>query len=152
MFSLVPRKKERGLRPRGFFAPFFDMDDFGEKMMQEFYGGESEKMTLPAFNVYKEEGNTVVEASLPGYDKKDISIELDKDLLTVKGEHKEEAEKKEKDYYHREFRSGSFIRSVRVPGKFNADELKAQHKDGILKITIPTIDEEQNTVKKIDIE
>ncbi len=151
MFSLIPWRKKKA-EPKLFYSPFKEMEDMVNRMFADFYGGlDIQRYEVPAFNMYREGDNLVVEASLPGFDKKNITVELDEDLLTIRGEHKEESKKEEKDYYYKEFSVESFSRTVRLPNKVNPEDLKAQYKDGVLKITIPAKDEEKK-VKTIKIE
>jgi len=151
MFSLVPWKKNKA-QTGIFFAPFREMEEMFNRAFSDFFDATvTEKIGLPAFNMYKDKGNLIVEASLPGYDKNNITVELEGDLLTIKGEQKEEKEEKEKDYYHREFHAGSFTRTVKLPGKVNPDDLKAKYENGVLKVILPSA-EPAEKVKVIKIE
>ncbi|MCE1245358.1 MAG: Hsp20/alpha crystallin family protein [Firmicutes bacterium] len=151
MFTMVPfRKREE--KPRLFYSPFREMEDMANRMFGDFFQmPDVQKTEAPAMNIYKEEGNIVVEAQLPGFDKNNITVELENDMLTIKGEHKEENVKEEENYYHREFSRSSFSRSVKLPGKLNPEELKAKYADGVLKISIPSA-EAVETKKQIVIE
>ena len=59
------------------------------------------------------------------------------DLLTLKGEKKNESETKEEDYYRREMSYGSFVRSIRLPSSIDVDKVTASRDDGILEIDLP---------------
>jgi len=150
MFGLVPwSKSEREMerKPKLFYSPFREMEDMMERFLSDYYGGETRTPTTytPGFNMYRDDDNLVIEASIPGFDKKDISVEVEDDLLTVRGSKKEETEEKEKDYYYREFYSGSFQRNIRLPNRANPEELKAKYTDGILEVRIPITEKEKKS-------
>ena len=77
-------------------------------------------------------------ASLPGFTKDEIDVQLREGMLTVKGEHREEKETMEGRYIRRERRYGSISRSVSVPGVAGDAPVDAELKDGILTVKIDT--------------
>ena len=80
----------------------------------------------------------VVEAEMPGMNSKDIDISLNGDLLTIRGEKKQERKTKNGDCYCSERIYGQFSRSVRLPANVKHDsKIKASYKDGIVRIEIP---------------
>ena len=88
---------------------------------------------------FMDDNDYVVRAELPGIDPdKDVQVTLENQLLTIRGERREE--KKEKDL--QEFRYGSFTRAVRLPAGTTADEVKATYADGILEVRVPVKDDE----------
>lgn len=96
---------------------------------------------FPALDLYQTESDVIIHASLPGMKADDMQISVTGELLTLKGEFKEKAEKKEKAYHLREQRFGSFERTVSLPTNVVADKAKAEFEDGILTITIPKAEE-----------
>jgi HSP20 family protein len=104
----------------------------------------------PAIESHVENGNLVVKADLPGIDPKDISLSVTGNRLTIEGERKEEAKKEEKDYVYRELSYGKFTRTMELPASVEADKVKADYKDGVLKITMPA--PKELAAKKIQIE
>lgn len=88
---------------------------------------------------------------LPGVDEKDIEVSISGDLLTIKGEKKLEEESKEKNYHRIERTYGSFQRSLSLPAEVDQNKVKADFKNGVLKIEIPKSEKTQPSVKKIDI-
>ncbi|MDH4128324.1 MAG: Hsp20/alpha crystallin family protein [Spirochaetota bacterium] len=103
----------------------------------------------PSVDVKEDEKAIYVEAELPGMDEKDINIELKDNVLTLKGEKKEETESKDKGEYRLERRYGSFERSFNLPADVLVDKIKASYKKGILKIELPK--DETKTSKKLKI-
>jgi len=97
----------------------------------------------PAVDIYDDEGTIVIKAELPGVDKKDITIDVKDRVLTLKGERSDETEVKEDSFYRRERVSGTFQRAFTLPALINAENIKADFKDGVLKIDIPKPEEEK---------
>lgn len=122
---------------------FFDSEDFFPAMPA--MSGKAR----PSMDVYQTKDSVVAEVSLAGVDPRDVKVTVENDILTVKGEKKEEKETKEKDYYCKEIRSGSFMRSMSLPVHVKADKAQAESKDGMLKITIPKA--EVKTTKEIPV-
>lgn len=91
----------------------------------------------PAVDILDKKEHIIVKAEVPGVDKKDLSISISEDELTIKGEVKREQEINEKDYYHCERTYGMFSRTLVLPTTVNKDKAKASYKDGILEITLP---------------
>lgn len=129
--------------PFGSIDNFFDDDDFFSLIP-----AVSRKIK-PFMDIYQTKDSVVAEAQLAGVDPKDVEVTVENNILTIKGETKKEKETKEKDYYFKEIKSGSFVRSVALPVNVMADGAKAESDEGILKITIPKA--EKKTSKKIPI-
>lgn len=80
----------------------------------------------------------IVEAEMPGMNSKDLDISLSGNLLTIRGEKKQERKTKSSDCYCSERTYGKFSRSVRLPANVEHDsKIKASYKDGIVRIEIP---------------
>ena len=122
------------------FNRFFD-DDFYA------LGRENDELAMtswhPVVDIYDNDNNIVIKAELPGMDKKDIVIDLKDRVLTLKGERSFENEVKEENYYKRERTFGKFNRAFTLPVGLNPDKIKADFKDGVLKIDIPKPEEEK---------
>jgi HSP20 family protein len=97
----------------------------------------------PVVDIYDNDDSVVIKADLPGLSKDDITIDLENQTLTVKGERSLENEVKEENYYRRERAFGKFHRAFTVPAEVNPDQIKANFKDGVLKIEIPKPEEQQ---------
>ncbi|QTD37633.1 Hsp20/alpha crystallin family protein [Polaribacter batillariae] len=98
--------------------------------------------TLPAVNIKENENDFIVEVAVPGMDKKDFKIDLDNDVLTISSEKKTENEKTDDNYTRKEYSYMSFRRSFTLPkGVVDSDKIKANYKNGELKITIPKLEE-----------
>ncbi len=110
---------------------------------------DQEKEWQPVVDIIKKDKKVIVTAELPGINKEDISIDVNEDVLTLKGERKYENEVKDADYYRKERFSGSFSRSFALPAGVSTEEINAEYKDGILTIEIPEAEKEE--VKQIKI-
>jgi len=107
---------------------------------------------VPAVNVSEEADKFNVELSAPGFEKNDFKIEVNKDRLTVSGEHKVETEKKETNFTRKEFSYGSFQRSFTLPENVNTEAIDAKYENGILKLVLPKKEKEkENGLKTITV-
>lgn len=107
---------------------------------------------IPRVNFSEGEKEYELTAELPGLDEKDLQVELHEDVLTIKGEHKEENEEKQKNYHLVEHRYGSYQRSMIVPQDVDEDKVKAKFKNGILTLTLPKKPEAQTKKRTIQID
>jgi HSP20 family protein len=144
--SLMVRRRTH--RPKLFYSPFREMEDLANRMFEGLFGNGEREMEeeTASFNMYREGDNMIIEARIPGFKKEDINVEVEGDILTISGKHEEE-----KDYYYREFRTGSFVRSVRLPSGVKSEDLHARYEDGMLKISMPA-PEEMKQGHKVNIE
>lgn len=103
-------------------------------------------------DIYEEGDNVVVRLRAPGFDKDDIEIQIEANVITLRGRVNEESEEENKDrkYYRREIRTMSFSRSAELPTMVQADKAKAMFKNGVLTVTLPKSEEAKP--KSIDIE
>lgn len=115
----------------------------------------AERGRFPAFRTdIKDEGDHfLLEAELPGFKKEDIDLQIQDGVLTISAHHDETVENKEDEgkYVCRERRYGSFQRSFDVTG-IKEDAIGAAYEDGVLKLTLPKVGEEQPQSRKIAIQ
>jgi len=97
--------------------------------------------SVPAIDMYQTDDELVVKASIPGFKAENVQISITGDVLTLRGEVKQEDEKNEKAWHIREQRWGSFERSVALPTQVVADKAKAEFENGILIVTLPKAEE-----------
>ncbi|GIW67209.1 MAG: hypothetical protein KatS3mg096_077 [Candidatus Parcubacteria bacterium] len=105
-----------------------------------------------ATDVYETDKDIVVEMNVPGYKKEDIKISFQDGYLKIEGKANEEKEEKEKNYWRKEIRRGSFVRVIPLPKEVDSKKAKATFKDGILTISLPKVEEEKETGEEIKIE
>ena len=92
---------------------------------------------VPAVDMYQTDNEVVVKAALPGIKADEVQINVTGEVITLKGEIKQENESKEKAYHIREQRWGTFERSLVLPTEVVADKAKADFENGILTIMLP---------------
>jgi HSP20 family protein len=97
----------------------------------------------PVVDIYDNDDNIVIKAELPGIDKEGIEIDVKGRVLTLKGERSSENEVKDDNYYRRERTFGKFERAFTLPADVDPDKIKADYKDGVLKIDIPKPEEQK---------
>jgi HSP20 family protein len=105
--------------------------------VEDFWRRDFAFPVTPAIDIVEKENAFEIAAELPGLDVKNIELSLSDDVLTIKGEKKEEKEEKTKDHYVSERRYGSFRRSVQLPSSVDAGKIEANYKSGVLTITLP---------------
>jgi HSP20 family protein len=111
--------------------------------------GRRAEAWLPAVDVYDTKDSVVLKAELAGMDIDDIDIEVDDNVLTIKGERRFEEKVDEERYYRVERRFGSFQRSLALPQGVRLDDIAADYEDGVLTVTVPKAEEEKP--KKIEV-
>ena len=95
----------------------------------------------PAVDIYEHDGNIVLKAELPGVDPKDVDVHLENNTLTLRGERKWDNEIKQDNYHRVERAYGAFARSFTLPSVVDQGKIKADYRDGVLSVTLPTREE-----------
>jgi len=111
------------------------------------FGGKS-----PHVDVIDRKNDILVKAALPGVDKKDIDISVEKNSVTIKGTTSHELKEEKEDYYHSEISSGSYYRTLVLPEEVDEDKVKAKFKDGVLELTLPKAKIEKKKTRSIKID
>jgi len=103
----------------------------------------------PSVDIFETEGEIVVKAELPGIDRKDIQLNLENNVLSLRGERKFQKETKDDNYHRIERSYGAFRRSFSIPASVDEERIRADYNDGVLKIVLPKKD--QTKPKQIKI-
>ena len=105
----------------------------------------------PVVDVSEVDAGYEISVELPGLESKDIELTLNNNLLTIKGEKKEEHEEKKKDYYVSERSYGAFQRSFTLPDDIDADKIDTGFSKGVLTIKLPKSAEAKAKTRKIEV-
>jgi HSP20 family protein len=112
----------------------------------------TEGVWSPSVDVSETKDNVVIKAEIPGMTKDDVKISIQDNVITLKGEKKQEKEEKDANYHRIERSYGSFCRSFTLPAAVKADKIKATYKDGILNVTLPKTEEVKPKEIPINVE
>jgi HSP20 family protein len=121
------------------WRPFSDFAELRHRLDQAFrdLSEGSQRGWTPSMDLIRKEDALVLRADIPGIKPDEVKIEVEDDVLTVSGEHREEKEEKKEHYVRRERRYGSFSRSMVLPRGVKADDIDASTEHGVLEVTIP---------------
>ncbi len=132
---------------RDFFPSLFKMND---DFFTDFFKGSD----MPAVNIVENNKEFRIELSVPGFNKDEFKVEIEKNILTISATHESKREEKNEDekIHRQEFYSNSFSRSFVLPENINTEHISAEQKEGVLKISLPKIENmPEDKVKKIEI-
>jgi HSP20 family protein len=104
----------------------------------------------PSVDIKEEEDRFLVRADVPGVDPKDIEVTLDRGILTIRGERKEEKKDEGEGYRCMERFSGSFFRRFTLPDTANPEKVSAHTDKGVLEVMIPKMAERKAKRIKVD--
>lgn len=99
---------------------------------------------LPFIDLSESECTLTIKAELPGMDPEDLDISITDDILTIRGEIKQEFTEDSENYHRIERRYGTFERSLKLPCKVNRDEIEATYQKGVLRIVMPKCSPEES--------
>ena len=142
MFELMPF----GYRRVSAYNPFRDF----EEMSRSFW--DDSNVSAFRTDITEKDGKYILEADLPGFKKEDISVDIDKDCLTISAEHKsEENEEDANSYIRRERYYGSYSRCFNVKG-IDTESITAAYNDGVLTLTMPKKEPEIPAARRLEIQ
>ena len=95
----------------------------------------------PAVDIVEHDDEYLVKVELPGVNKEEVKLTLENNILTIRGEKKQEKETKKENYHRVERSYGSFQRSFTLPAAVKSDKIDASYKDGILTVSLPKAEE-----------
>lgn len=142
MFELIPF--ERRMNRMAGFDPFREMDE----LQRHFFSGSA--AAAFATDIFDNGSSYLLEAELPGFNKEDISIDIENDCLTISAERKFDSDSSRENLIKRERFYGSYTRSFDVSG-INVEGIEAEYTDGVLKLTMPKKQETLPASRKLEI-
>jgi HSP20 family protein len=125
-----------------------------DNLLHDFFGGPIHTGPLagewlPAADVSETQDRVFVKAELPGIEEKDIDLSVCGNVLTIRGEKKQVKEDKNENHYLGDRYYGSFRRTFQLPADIDSDKAKASFDKGVLKISVPKVEEAKT--KEIEI-
>ncbi|MGC1391208.1 MAG: Hsp20/alpha crystallin family protein [Bacteroidales bacterium] len=140
---MLPTITRRSFRP--FFMPDIFNDDFFPVL-------SNRNGSMPSVNIREDEKNYILDLAVPGIEKKDLKIDIKEDVLTISSEIKNESEESRDGYKRKEFSYSEFCRSFYIPENVSREKIEAKYKDGVISVTLPKIEEEENKIaRKVEI-
>ena len=128
--------------------PFQDVLSLREAMnqlMEESFvqpaAAQNGKNFVPALDLSETAEGYLVEAALPGVKPDDVEITVENNVLTIKGETRQETDDKQRNFHRIERRFGAFQRTIGLPTTVKADAIKADLTNGVLRLEIPKAEE-----------
>lgn len=117
-----------------------EADRFFENFFDSFLGSaltHGRDSWSPAVDILEKDENLILRAEMPGLDEKEIELNIQGNVLTLKGEKKMEKEEKREDFRRVERSYGLFTRSFSLPDGADTEKIRAEYKNGVLTVTIP---------------
>ncbi|MDD4715825.1 MAG: Hsp20/alpha crystallin family protein [Oscillospiraceae bacterium] len=140
MYGLIPFREEKNM--------FRYLDD----LERSFWGNVGEGVSQFRTDVIDQGDHFLLQAELPGFDKKEIEVAIEDGNLIIQAQHEEKGEDKKKNFIRRERKFGSFSRSFGLSG-IDPDQITAAYQNGVLGISLPkTALKRENPVKKITVQ
>ena len=141
------------------WEPFRNLGDVqGEvnRLFDSFFGRPAsvavgERMWAPLSDMYETKDDLFVSFELPGLSDKDVSVSINGDMLTVKGERRFEHDVKDESYYRLERVYGKFERTMPLPIPVQAEKVTASYREGVLEIRLPKVEAVKPKEIKIDV-
>lgn len=128
-----------------------NLDSFLDSLLNDAPSSNEYRMNFPAVNIVETNDDYQLELNVPGRKKDDFKITIDKNILTVSFEKKEDEKDESKKVIKREFITQSFKRTFTLDEKINADEINAKYEDGLLLLTLPKKEEVKVLPKEIAV-
>lgn len=116
---------------------FWDLED-------AFNQEGSSLFRTPLVNISEEKDKIITDIEIPGAKKEDIGLEIEDNVLKIKAKTKKKEEKEGKGFYRKEISSGFYRRNIRLPVDVKDEEAEASYGKGVLTITIPKENPEEN--------
>jgi HSP20 family protein len=108
-------------------------------------------LAILPIDVLEQDAKFIVRAAVPGVDPEELSLQIENNVLSIKGEHKDTHTSEEAKVYRREVSYGSFSRSIRLPQNLQLDAVDAEFKNGVVTISIPKVEEPKPQPIKINV-
>ncbi|MBK0381167.1 Hsp20/alpha crystallin family protein [Mucilaginibacter segetis] len=129
--------------------PFFS--DVFDSILNDSFLSDKLVARVPAVNIAENDNEFHIELAVPGLKKEDFKINLDKNVLSISAEKKNENTEDTKKYSKREYSYNSFVRSFTLPDTADHSKIEADYSDGILKLTVAKREEAKFQSREIAV-
>jgi HSP20 family protein len=139
------------------WEPFREVDTLRQEMNRLFDDfvptmRPSRALTLaPAAEIQETPEAIHLKLELPGMDAKDLDVQVTAEAVSISGERKSETKTEENGIFRSEFRYGKFERIIPLSARIDNQKVQAEYKDGILRLTLPKVEEERHKVVKVNL-
>jgi HSP20 family protein len=134
-------------RPLNTAADLFHSRDLGRLLDEAFqgwpFGAESGTVTsawFPPSDIFEDDKAVKIVAEIPGVRSEDVKLSLENNLLSIRGEKRQEAEERNERVHRYERSYGSFERTFALPTTVDPDQIQATYADGVLTVTLPKVE------------
>jgi HSP20 family protein len=118
--------------------PFSELHHMQDRLSRSLGGAQDRGSAFaPPVDIYEAEGAITIKAELPGVDANDVNIDVENNVLTIRGTRKFENEDKREGYHRIERSYGSFTRSFMMPNTIESENIEATMQNGVLTLTLP---------------
>ena len=147
LFEETPKKKNKQVSPKG------DLRKVEEKLIEEKKNWIEEDIEEGELlvDVYQSDNDIVIRSTIAGVKPEDIDIDINNDMITIRGRRKEEIVAEEEDFFYKECYWGGFSRSIILPCEVQASKVKASLKNGVLTVTLPKIRNKKAVKVSVDV-
>lgn len=133
------------------------LDNFLFENKLDAFNNNYETFSIPAVNIIENLPNFVIELAVPGLQKQDFTIEVEEDTLKIASKKVEENKEESKDengetrYRRKEFNYKNFERSFKLPENIKVEDIQANYENGILRVSLPKMEEKKALKKMVEI-
>lgn len=152
MFGMIPyRNNGRLSKSRDVWSPWTEFDKAIDSLFKGWHLSAFGGCDIMKTDIKETEKEYIVEAELPGFDKNDIKLELNDDMLTIQVQKDEQNNEESDNYIRKETRRSYANRSFHVEN-IRKDDITAKYENGILRVVLPKDERDDSNKKQIDIE
>lgn len=138
-------------------SPFADLESWFDRMNEQVeqlgrFDGNWMRSSDFAIDVAEHDADVVVTADLPGFERSEINVSVSSDLLTVRAEREVDEERAEGEYLRHERRQTAMRRTIRLPEAVDEERATATYKNGVLTVSLPKLEADDEASRHIDVE
>ena len=144
------------------WQPFYEMESVFNRMLQKSFAGlprlsvegsgGAKLEWSPSADISETDKEYLIRAELPAVKKEDVKVTVDRGMITIEGERKQQKEEKTEKFHRVESVYGNFTRSFSLPEDINFEAIRCEDKDGVLTVHLPKTPTEKAKAKQIKVE